>query len=56
MPEPVDPIKATVSPLFALNEIFFKTYSSASGYLNETFLNSTVPVSLFFSEKFPSIT
>ena len=29
----------------SLNEMFFNTYSSASGYLNDTFLNSTVPFS-----------
>ena len=43
MPLPVDPIKATVSPVLAVKEIFSRIYSSASGYLKETFLNSTVP-------------
>ena len=28
-----------------LKEILFNMYSSASGYLNDTFLNSTVPTS-----------
>ena len=47
-------MNATVSPIFALNDIFFKTYSSASGYLNDTFLNSTVPTSLVTPSKSPS--
>ena len=41
-------MNATVSPLFALNEILFIIHSSASGYLNDTFLNSTVPISFPF--------
>lgn len=50
-------MKAVVSPGFAVNEISFKTYSSAPGYLNETFLNSTYPFlfllnSSFFSGSF----
>ena len=50
-------MKATVSPLFALKEIFSNIYSSASGYLNDTFLNSTVPVSFksLISEILPSL-
>ena len=47
-PEPVLPMNATVSPCFTLKDISFSMYSSASGYLKETFLNSMVPVSLEF--------
>ena len=43
LPEPVEPMKATVSPRLALKLISFNMYSSASGYLNDTSLNSTVP-------------
>ena len=43
-----------VWPLSALKEIFFNKYSSASGYLKETFLNSTVPVSVVLPSKSPS--
>ena len=43
-PDPVEPIKATVSPGEASKEISFKTYSSASGYLNETFLKTILPL------------
>ena len=32
----------------------FNKYSSASGYLNDTFLNSTVPISLVLPSKLPS--
>ena len=45
LPLPVEPIIATVSPLPAVNDIFSRTYSVASGYLNETFLNSNLPFS-----------
>ena len=55
-PLPVDPIKAIVSPFFTLKEIFFNKYSSASGYLKDTFLNSTVPISLVSPLNLPSIT
>ena len=53
LPLPVDPIKATTSPLFALKLISFKTYSSASGYLKLTFLNSIVPISSVSPLNFP---
>ena len=53
--EPVDPIKAIVSPLFTLKEIFLSKYSSASGYLKETFLNSTVPTSSVLKLSSPSL-
>ena len=39
-------MKAVVSPALALKLTSFNTYSSAPGYLNETFLNSISP---FFS-------
>ena len=55
LPEPVEPIIAMVSPLLALKDMFSKTYSSASGYLNETFLNSISPVFLVFLSKVPSL-
>ena len=42
-------MKAMVSPLLTLNDISFNKYSSASGYLKETFLNSIVPTSLVIS-------
>ena len=42
-------MKAIVSPLSTLNDISFNKYSSASGYLKETFLNSIVPTSLVIS-------
>ena len=45
LPLPVEPIIAIVSPFDTLNEISSKTYSSESGYLKETFLNSIVPIS-----------
>ena len=43
LPLPVEPIKAVVSPGFAVNDISDKTASSASAYLKLTFLNSTIP-------------
>ena len=49
LPLPVEPIKAIVSPAVTLKEISFRRYSSASGYLKETFLNSIVPTSLVIS-------
>ena len=56
LPLPVDPINAIVSPLFTLKLIFLSKYSSASGYLNDTFLNSTVPTSLVsLTSSFPSL-
>ena len=42
-PLPVEPIKATVSPCLAVKLTFSSTYSEASGYLKETFLNTTLP-------------
>ena len=42
-PEPVEPINAVVSPGLEMKFISLRTYSAASEYLNETFLNSTVP-------------
>ena len=45
-PLPVCPTSATVSPAFAVNEIFFKT-SFWPSYENVTFLNSTLPLMLF---------
>ena len=50
LPLPVLPIKAVVSPGFAVKEILVNMSSSASGYLNDTFLNSTTP--FLFSSKF----
>ena len=43
LPLPVLPIKAVVWPGFATKFMLLITLSSASGYLNETFLNSTSP-------------
>ena len=54
-PEPVEPISASVSPFFALKEIFLRIYSSASGYLNDTFLNSTSPINLVLPKNSPSV-
>jgi hypothetical protein len=39
--QPVAPINAIVSHLFAVNVMLLITSSSASGYLKQTFLNST---------------
>ena len=48
-PLPVLPINAVVSPALAVNEISVNISSSASGYLNETFLNSITPFLSFLN-------
>ena len=38
LPDPVEPMIATVWPFSTLKEMFLMTQSSASGYLKQTFL------------------
>ncbi len=55
LPLPVEPIIATVSPLFTLKDTSSIARLREPAYENETFLNSTVPFSLL-SLTFPPAT
>ncbi len=54
LPDPVEPIKAIVSPALASNEMSERTFSAALGYENETCLKINdgtrfgVPIVSFF--------
>ena len=52
LPLPVEPIIAKVEPFGTLKLRFSSTYSSPSGYLNETFLNSSSPILSLSNGKF----
>ena len=54
LPEPMRPNSATCSPALILNETLVSAFSSASGYLKLTSLNSISPIKLVRDKKLES--